>query len=212
MFVCATRQDVLHVPESPIPLNSPEFFVKSPFKFNAPLPPGDVVRDIIFDQDRFYTEIVKRFQQRASRDSRSMSSCGEHRRHFYRNNSTLYQLATTKPLRIATLSFINDEMDEGVHQRIVDSEFGCTSFCPSSPNFDSQHSILDLTHVSRMMAVLVAFINGCMGMSCLWREAGICEALERNACTLCLVFNGLLNELPLFFELFLTRSSHCSSN
>lgn len=61
MFVRPVRQEVLHVPESPVPLNSPGSFNRNPFKFNRPLPEGNVVRDIIFDQDRYYSELVKRF-------------------------------------------------------------------------------------------------------------------------------------------------------
>lgn len=182
VFVRATRQDVLHVPESPIPLNSPEFFVKSPFKFNAPLPPGDVVRDIIFDQDRFYSEIVKRFQKKTKRDISSS-------RHLQRNNSTLYELATTKPLRIATQSFIYDEMEDGIDQRIGDGEFSCTSFCPSSPNFDSQHSILDLTHVSRSKTVYGSDLYLCMGMTAI--------VSIRNIINLCRHFVDIMHDLCL---------------
>lgn len=150
MFVRPVRQEVLHVLESPVPLNSPEMFNKNPFKFNKPLPVGDVVRDIIFDQDRYYSERVKALNKVHPNKALQMRRI----KFVERNPSALFKLAGGKPLRIATQSFIDNELDD---QLLVTStprlrtsgDFGTKSFHPSSPNFDSQHSILDLTHVSR---------------------------------------------------------------
>lgn len=153
MFVRPVRQEVLHVPESPVPLNSPESFNRNPFKFNRPLPEGNVVRDIIFDQDRYYSELVKRFKK-TQQNSASCSLQGRRMKCLERNNSALFKLAACKPLKIATQSFIDNEMDQLISspQRPT-GDFGTKSFHPNSPNFDSQHSILDLTHVSRLFVV-----------------------------------------------------------
>ena len=148
MFVKPTRQQVLHVPESPVPLNSPEWLWKSPFKFNRPLPEGEVVKEIIYDQDRFYLKMVKRFKESVKEKPRIQVK---------RNQSVLFRLANCKPLNIGTQSFIYNEMDELNSPRVakdLDQSgsggfFGqAQSFHPNSPNFVSQHSILDLTHVS----------------------------------------------------------------
>lgn len=154
MFVRPALQEVLHVPESPVPLNSPELLNKSHFKFNSPLPVGEVVRDIIHDQDRFYLELVKRFNSVSDRSKKVPPTNSLLLR---RNASTLYNVVGRKPLRIATQSFIDNEiiMDQLNSPRDCSTpsggDFTPKSFHPASPNFDSQHSLLDFTHVSRIV-------------------------------------------------------------
>lgn len=148
VFVRPVHQEVVHIPESPVPLNSPEWLNRSPFKFNQPLPNGETVRDIVFDQERFYSELVRRFKK--LNKATAMKSTN-----VKRNASSLFKLAGHKPLKIATQSFIYNELDQLNSPRLrqdssfTPGDFGRKSFHPSSPNFVSQHSILDLTHVSR---------------------------------------------------------------
>lgn len=127
--------------ESPVPLNSPEWFNRNPFKFNNPMPVGDVVRDIVFDQDRHYLALLKRFSRSGGGTEKSVCT---QRCPLERNQSNLFRMAGGKRLRLATQSFIHNEMDQLNSPGLC----GPRSFHPSSPNFDSQHSILDLTHVS----------------------------------------------------------------
>lgn len=159
VFVRPKFVEMLHIPESPVPLNSPEQFHKNPFKFNRPAPPGSVVRDIILDQDRFHLWLIKLLKrQQAAKDSKKLEN-------LQRNKSNLFKiLGNCKTLKIATQSFLYNEMGQcnsplasDSQQSVLFGSFGAQSFHPTSPNFVSQHSILDLTHVSRSLLSLCAF-------------------------------------------------------
>lgn len=150
-FVRPTQLEVVHIPESPLPLNSPEMFHKNPFRYNKPLPAGEVVREIIYDQDWFYLQLTKRLEKRIGKSPEKSRPTEK----LTRNKSNLFKMARLQPLRIADQTVIFDETERlnspaAVVTGSMMVDYVAKSFHPRSPHFDSQHSILDLTHVSSL--------------------------------------------------------------